>query len=85
MVNFLTPLPTGCLKKTALVEKRFKDRNVNIDYTEIAVFLIRGHHCDMGNEYLYLPGWFLGSSWVFSGHIMGISRILRDDFKSVSM
>ena len=78
-------MATGCLKKTALIEKRFKDATVNLDYTERAVFLISDHHCDMGNKSLYLPGWFLGSSWLFSGHFMGVSRILRDNFKSFSM
>ena len=72
-------------KKTALIEKRFKDTTVNLDYTERAVFLISDHHCDMENKYLYLPGCYSGGSWVCLGYFMGVSRIHQDYFKSVSI
>ena len=80
---YLSISTTGCFKKTALIEKSVKDTNVNLDYTERAVFLISDHHCDMANKYLYLPGWFFGSSRVFSGHFMGVSRTLHYYFNSM--
>ena len=53
---------------------------MKLNYTGRTDFLLSDHYCDMENIYLYLPGCFLGDSWVFTGYFMGF----QGNFKIIS-
>ena len=51
---------------------------MKLNYTGRAIFHPRDHYYDMKNMYLYLPGCFLGGSWVFFRLIPGFSRVYQN-------
>ena len=71
---------TGCLKKNALIENRYKTPIKKLNWVESAVFLLINNHCDKGNTYLCLGECFMGVLGVFHKYFEGASRAFQKRF-----
>ena len=70
-------LTTGCFKKNALIENRFKDTKYEAKLHWKSRFSSSDHNYDMENTCLNWPGCSLCVSWVFSGYFVGFQEYLK--------